>query len=53
MQAAILERLNSPLTLTDATPEDLQYGQVLVRVIASGICGAQLQEIVRHKYRWL
>src|SRR5262245_51819520 len=49
MQAAILEQLNSPLRLAQVTPEDLQYGQVLVRVIASGICGAQLQEIAGYK----
>jgi S-(hydroxymethyl)glutathione dehydrogenase/alcohol dehydrogenase len=49
MQAAVLEQINSPLRLVDVTPEDLHYGQVLVRVVASGICGAQLQEIAGHK----
>lgn len=45
MHAAILTRHNAPLTLAEVTPMPLEYGQVLVRVIASGICGAQLQEI--------
>lgn len=45
MKAAILTELNAPLTLAEVQPLPLQYGQVLVRVLASGICGAQLQEI--------
>jgi Zn-dependent alcohol dehydrogenase len=46
MRAAVLTELNAPLTLADVElPDVLSYGQVLVRVLASGICGAQLQEI--------
>jgi Zn-dependent alcohol dehydrogenase len=46
MRAAVLTELNAPLTLADVElPGVLGYGQVLVRVIAAGICGAQLQEI--------
>ena len=45
MHAAILTRHNAPLSLADVTPMPLDYGQVFVRVLASGICGAQLQEI--------
>lgn len=45
MHAAILTRHNAPLTLGDVSPMPLEHGQVLVRVVASGICGAQLQEI--------
>jgi len=46
MKAAVLTELNSPLTVTDiAMPESLAYGQVAVKILASGICGAQLQEI--------
>ena len=45
MKAALLTELNAPLTLADVEPGPLAYGQVLVKVIASGICGAQLQEI--------
>jgi S-(hydroxymethyl)glutathione dehydrogenase / alcohol dehydrogenase len=43
--AAVLETLNAPLTVADVNLTELRYGQVQVRVIASGICGAQLQEI--------
>lgn len=43
--AALLTDFNRPLALDWMEPSPLQYGQVLVRVIASGICGAQLSEI--------
>jgi len=43
--AAILTAVNEPLELREIEWAPLQYGQVLVRVIASGICGAQLSEI--------
>jgi S-(hydroxymethyl)glutathione dehydrogenase/alcohol dehydrogenase len=45
MKAALLTRHNAPLRLADITPGPLEFGQVLVRVLVSGICGAQLQEI--------
>lgn len=45
MIAALLTEINKPLVLTEATPRDLAPGQVLVRVLTSGICGAQLQEL--------
>ena len=45
MLAAILTELNAPLTLADIEPPELDYGQVLVQLSVSGICGAQLQEI--------
>lgn len=46
MKAAVLTKLNSPLELWDVAPDQpLRYGQVLVEMICSGICGAQLQEI--------
>ncbi len=45
-QAAILEQSRQPLLVdTVALPEQLQAGQVLVKVWYSGICGAQLNEI--------
>lgn len=49
MKAAVLEQLNSPLSIMDINPEALRYGQVMVRITTSGICGAQLQEIAGHK----
>jgi len=49
MKAAVLERLNSPLTIRDVELTDLKVGQVLVKVLVSGLCGAQLHEIRGHK----
>src|SRR5262245_35220563 len=46
MQAAILAEQRKPLVVDEVSlPERLDFGQVLVRVIYSGICGAQLNEI--------
>lgn len=45
MIAALLTAHNTPLELAELMPEPLSYGQVLVKVLASGICGAQLMEI--------
>ena len=45
-KAAVLVELNAPLQLADLDlPEQLGYGQVLVKVHYSGICGAQINEI--------
>jgi len=46
MKAAILVESAKPLVVADIElPERLEYGQVLVRVHASGICGSQIGEI--------
>jgi len=46
MKAAILTELNKPLVVADiAMPKELSFGQVLVKIHYSGICGAQLNEI--------
>jgi S-(hydroxymethyl)glutathione dehydrogenase/alcohol dehydrogenase len=45
VKAAILKELNKPLEICDVKTTDLKTGQVLVKVIVSGLCGAQLQEI--------
>lgn len=46
MLAAILVEQKQPLVIDEISlPPDLQYGQVLVRVKYSGICGSQLGEI--------
>jgi S-(hydroxymethyl)glutathione dehydrogenase/alcohol dehydrogenase len=46
MRAAILVELNQPLVVGDLElPESLSFGQVLVKVHYSGICGAQINEI--------
>lgn len=45
MRAAILQTLTVPLYVDTLQIPDLEVGQVLVEVHASGICGAQLGEI--------
>ena len=46
MKAAILTENNQPLIVDDITlPDNLEFGQVLVDIHYSGICGAQINEI--------
>ena len=46
MQAAIMLEQNKPLVIDDVElPTKLNFGQVLVKVLCSGICGSQLGEI--------
>ena len=46
MRAAVLVRLKSPLQIMDVRlPDRLEFGQVLVKILYSGICGSQLGEI--------
>jgi S-(hydroxymethyl)glutathione dehydrogenase / alcohol dehydrogenase len=46
MKAAILEEINQPLVVADIELQDtLEFGQVLVDMHYSGICGAQINEI--------
>lgn len=46
MLAAFLVRQKEPLVIDEVQlPERLDFGQVLVRIAYSGICGAQLNEI--------
>lgn len=49
MKAAVLEKINSPLAVRDVELTNLKVGQVLVKVLVSGLCGAQLHEIRGHK----
>jgi S-(hydroxymethyl)glutathione dehydrogenase/alcohol dehydrogenase len=45
-KAAVLVEQKAPLVVAELDlPEDLQYGQVLVQIHYSGICGAQINEI--------
>ena len=45
MKAAILVKSNNPLVVQDVKiPSNLEFGQVLVKVYYSGICGAQINE---------
>ena len=45
MRASILEKINAPLAIREVELTPLKVGQVKVKVIISGLCGAQLQEI--------
>lgn len=45
MKAAILVEQKKPLLIADIEIPKLRYGQVLVKVYYSGICGSQLGEI--------
>jgi len=46
MKSAILVENNKPLIVADIDlPEKLAFGQVLVKVFYSGLCGAQINEI--------
>mgnify|MGYP003646503986 CR=1 FL=1 len=49
MRAVVLEKINSPLTVREVDLTPLLAGQVLVRNLVSGLCGAQLHEIRGHK----
>jgi|694.fasta_scaffold00157_44 S-(hydroxymethyl)glutathione dehydrogenase/alcohol dehydrogenase len=45
MKAAVLTQINCPLEIKDVELTALKVGQVKVRILVSGLCGAQLQEI--------
>lgn len=45
MLAAVLTAHNDPLKLAEVEPCELRAGQVLCRILVSGICGKQLGEI--------
>ena len=46
MKSAILTESNKPLVVADIElPKKIEFGQVLVRICYSGLCGAQINEI--------
>ena len=49
MKAVILENINGPLVVGEVVVPEPSFGQVLVKILISGICGAQLQEIAGNK----
>lgn len=49
MKAAVLVEINKPLAIKEVELTELKVGQVLVKVLVSGLCGAQLHEIRGHK----
>jgi S-(hydroxymethyl)glutathione dehydrogenase/alcohol dehydrogenase len=44
-KAAILVELKKPLVIEEIETQPLRFGQVLVRILCSGVCGAQINEI--------
>lgn len=49
MKAAVLEQIGGDLVVGEVGLTDLTFGQVLVKVLVSGFCGSQLQEIAGNK----
>lgn len=49
MKAAVLRELNQPLSIEEVEPSKLGVGQVLVKVLTSSLCGAQMMEIAGQK----
>ena len=49
MKAVVLEKIDAPLAIREVELTDLKVGQVLVKILVSGVCGAQLHEIRGHK----
>lgn len=48
-QAAVLAKINEPLVIDEVEANEPSIGQALVKVLRSGICGAQIQEIAGNK----
>jgi S-(hydroxymethyl)glutathione dehydrogenase / alcohol dehydrogenase len=44
-KAAVLVELKKPLVVEEIETQPLRFGQVLVKILCSGICGAQINEI--------
>ena len=49
MIGAILRKIANPLSVEKINVPNLDYGQVLVEIHSSGICGRQIQEIMGYK----
>jgi len=49
MKAAVLYEINEPLVIEELKVPKLGYGQVLVKIQASGICHKQIEEIQGHR----
>jgi 2-desacetyl-2-hydroxyethyl bacteriochlorophyllide A dehydrogenase len=49
MKAAVLTKVGGPLDVSNVELTPLDFGQVLVKVLVSGLCGSQLLEIQGHK----
>lgn len=44
-KAAVLTEINKPLIISEVETTKLKVGQVMVKILVSGLCGAQIQEI--------
>ena len=55
LKAAVLFKYNKPLKICNLKIPNLSYGQVLIKIHYSGICGSQLMEIsgFRDTKKWL
>ena len=42
MKAAVLFKVREPLVITEVKLDPPKHGEVLVRIVASGICGSDL-----------
>ena len=51
MKALVLEEFGRPLIVADLTIPPLAHGQVLVKILYSGVCRSQLMEIAVSKGR--
>ncbi len=49
MKAAVLFETNKPLEIQELSLPELKPGQVLVKILCTGICRAQLNEMKAHK----
>jgi S-(hydroxymethyl)glutathione dehydrogenase / alcohol dehydrogenase len=48
MKAAVLSEINKPLTFEDIKIPEVSYGQILVKIKASGICRKQIEDVSGH-----
>jgi propanol-preferring alcohol dehydrogenase len=51
MKAAVMHELNKPLTIEDVSEPKLDYGEVLVKTKACGICGTDLHIVEGTGYK--
>jgi S-(hydroxymethyl)glutathione dehydrogenase/alcohol dehydrogenase len=49
-KAAVLTEINKPLEIVSIELPELKRGQVLVKVLCTGICGSQINEISGNKF---
>ena len=53
MNAALLEAISPPLVLRDVPTPQVAADEVLVQILACGICGTALRILERHEYHIL